>query len=129
VPQPTTSRTRKIEASKARQAFDANCADIDRLINIHSRLTGPGPGRRYDVEVLNKAGIVLITSFWEAYCEDLAAEALEHLVDHSETAAKLPIELQKAVAKSLKTDAHELAVWKLADDGWRDVLSLNPPVN
>jgi hypothetical protein len=108
--------------SKARQAFDANCADIDRLINIHSRLTGPGPGRRYDVEVLNKAGIVLITSFWEAYCEDLAAEALEHLVDHSETAAKLPIELQKAVAKSLKTDAHELAVWKLADDGWRDVL-------
>jgi hypothetical protein len=52
--------------SKARRAFNESCADIDHLVDIHSRLTGEGPGRRYDVEVLNKAGIVLITAFWEA---------------------------------------------------------------
>jgi RiboL-PSP-HEPN len=108
--------------SKARRAFNESCADIDRLVDIHSRLTGTAPGRRYDVEVLNKAAIVLITSFWEAYCEDLAAEALEHLVNHSKTAVSLPNDLQKAVAKSLKAEAHDLAVWKLADDGWRVVL-------
>lgn len=108
--------------SKAHRAFKENCADIDRLIDIHSRLTGTAPGRRYDVEVLNKAAIVLITSFWEAYCEDLAAEALEHVVNHSKTAANLPNDLQKAVAKSLKAETHDLAVWRLADDGWRVVL-------
>jgi hypothetical protein len=30
--------------------------------------------------------------------------------------------LRKAVAKTLKADTHELAVWDLADDGWREVL-------
>jgi hypothetical protein len=108
--------------SKARRTFDDSCADIDRLIGIHADLTGNRPGRRYDVEVLNKAGIVLITAFWEAYCEDLAAEALEHLVNHAKNATKLPTDLQKAVAKSLKAEVHDLAVWQLADDGWRDVL-------
>jgi hypothetical protein len=32
--------------------------------------------------VLNKSAIVLLTAFWEAYCEDLAAEALNHVGDH-----------------------------------------------
>ena len=109
--------------SKARIAFDANCADIDRLVEIHTRLTGDAPGRRYDVEVLNKAGIVLITSFWEAYCEDIAAEGLEHLLKHTNSASALPLDLQRIVAKNLKADQHDLAVWKLADDGWRNVLT------
>jgi len=74
------------------------------------------------MEVLNKAAVVLITSFFEAYCEDLAAEALERLGKHSNSAEHLPKELQKRVAKSLKSDIHDLAIWKLADDGWRDVL-------
>jgi len=108
--------------SQARKAFDQNCADIDHLMEIHTRLTGDAPGRRYDVEVINKGGIVLITSFWEAYCEDIAAEGLEHLVNHAADAAVLPVDLQRAVAKALKADLHDLAIWKLADDGWRDVL-------
>jgi chromosomal replication initiation ATPase DnaA len=57
----------------------------------------------------------LTTFFWEAYCEDLAAEALEHLVNNSKTADSLPNNLQKAVAKSLKAEVHDLAIWKLAD--------------
>lgn len=39
---------------------------------------GTARGRRFDLEVLNKSAIVLITSYWEAYCEDIAAEALDH---------------------------------------------------
>ena len=38
-------------------------------------------GRRYHLEVLNKSAIVLVTSFWEAYCEDIAAEGLAHIVN------------------------------------------------
>src|SRR5215469_10579984 len=108
--------------SNARRSFDANCKDIDKLLQVHGELSGKGPGRRYEVEVLNKSGIVLLTSFWEAYCEDIAAEALERLVSDGPDATILPIALQKLVAKELKADPHELAIWRLADDQWRATL-------
>jgi hypothetical protein len=108
--------------SRAQLAFQKNCADIDQLLKIHSDLGGTGPGRR-KLEVLNKSAVVLITAFWEAYCEDAAAEGLQYVVRHTKDAAKLPKDLRKVVAKELKADLDELAVWQLADKGWRKVLS------
>jgi hypothetical protein len=109
-------------ASKARAAFDKNADDIDRLLEIHGDLGGNARGRRYRLEVLNKSAIVLITSFWEAYCEDLAAEALDHVVKHAKAADVLSKEIKQLVAKELEGDQNQLAVWELAGDGWRDVL-------
>lgn len=108
--------------SNARRSFDENCKDIDKLLQVHKDLTGNKRGRRYEVEVLNKSGIVLITSFWEAYCEDIAAEAVERLVSDAPNATTLPVALQKRIAKELKADPHELAIWRLADDQWRATL-------
>ncbi len=109
--------------SAARRSFDSNCGDVDRLLDIHTRIGGTGPGRRHDVEVLNKGGVVLLTAFWEAYCEDLAAEALQHLITNSANAGVVPLELRKLVAKEFKKQgAHDLAAWELADDGWRQLL-------
>ena len=108
--------------SKAYQAFGENAKDIKRLLELHKDKGGIERGRRYGLEVLNKSAIVLLTSFWEAYCEDIAAEALEHIVKHAPSADKLPQELRKIVAKELKAENHELAVWKLSDDGWRTLL-------
>jgi hypothetical protein len=110
-------------ASKARAAFDKNAKDIKRLIELHEDIGGKGPGRRYGLEVLNKSAIVLITAFWEAYCEDIASEGLAHIVKHAKTADALPDELKKAIAKKLKKEPHELELWKIADDGWRGYLS------
>ena len=103
-------------ASTARKAFDANCQDVNRLLDVHGQIGGSGPGRRYGLEVLNKSAVVLVTAFWEAYCEDLATEALQHLVEKAETADKLPLELRKHVARELARDEHELAVWQLASN-------------
>jgi hypothetical protein len=105
--------------SKARQAFDRNAEDIDRLLEIHQGLGGDARGRRFKLEVLNKSAVVLITAIWEAYCEDLAAEALEHMVTHLKDASALPKVLKKRIAKELKADANEIAVWQLADAGWK----------
>lgn len=109
-------------ASKARRVFDENADDIDRLLEIHRDLGGDARGRRFRLEVLNKSAIVLITSFWEAYCEDLAAEVLEHIVKHARSAQSLSNEIKKIVAKELTGDPNQLAVWNLSDDGWRKVL-------
>lgn len=105
----------------ARDAFDGNVKDIDRLIEIHKELTGDGPGRRYGVEVLNKSALVLITAAWEAYVEDLVGLSLAHLIADG-TPGKLPKRLKKQIAVELQKDPNELAVWDLAEDGWRSVL-------
>ena len=81
-------------ASRARQAFDRNVKDVQRLLQIHANVGGDAQGRRFGLEVLNKSAIVLITAIWEAYCEDLAAEALDHLVTNATSGSSLPKELK-----------------------------------
>ena len=76
------------------------------------RRMGPGVGRRHWLEVLTKSSLVLLTAIWEAYCEDVAAEALEHLIENSGSPDTLPKEIKQLVAKELKAESHELAVWR-----------------
>ena len=108
--------------SNARTAFDENLQDIERLMELHEQEGGKSRGRRYGLEVLNKSAIVLITSYWEAYCEDIVAEGLLHMVMDAKSANSLPKELKKTIAKELKANKNELAVWDLADDKWRQYL-------
>lgn len=109
--------------SQARNAFDTNRADIDRLLEIHGDVTTAGPGRKWKVGALHKASIVLLSAFWEAYCEDLAAEGVDHLVTHAANALALPAKLRDRIAKEL--DPKGLGPWELADDGWRKVVRRN----
>jgi len=106
-------------ASQARQAFDRNVKDVDRLLEIHADVGGDAQGRRFGLEVLNKSAIVLITAIWEAYCEDLAAEALAHLVENVSSGTALPKELKKRIATDIKANQNDLAMWDLADAGWK----------
>jgi len=52
-----------------------NLSQIVRLLDIHTHLTGAGPGRRREVQVLNKSAVLLLVATWEAYVEDLAISA------------------------------------------------------
>jgi hypothetical protein len=108
--------------SEARVAFEHNRKDVERLMEIHGDLAGDTPGRKHGVEVLNKSAIVLMCAVWEAYCEDLAAEAVEHLVRHAKDATALPKALRKTIAIELQSDKNDLAVWSLAGSGWKKVL-------
>jgi hypothetical protein len=109
-------------ASKARKAFDENAKDISGLLQLHTDAGGTQQGRRYGLEVLNKSAIVLITSHWEAYCEDIAAEGLAHLIEHTESANDLPSKLKAQIAIELKADLNPLSIWTISDDGWRTVI-------
>ncbi len=108
--------------SKARSAFDENIKDVERLLEFHAQQGGNAQGRRYGLEVLNKSAIVLITSYWEAYCEDIAEEGLEHIVAFAESADNLPLEIKKQIAKDLKSDKNEIAIWNISDGKWRAVM-------
>jgi len=108
--------------SEAGSRFEASSMEVDQLREIHEKVSGTDRGWR-NLEVLNKSAIVLICAIWEAYCEDLAGEALEYLLARIDDPSKLPLAFQKQVAKELKKDdLHQLAAWKLAGNQWKDHL-------
>ncbi|WP_057401594.1 HEPN domain-containing protein [Pseudomonas amygdali] len=109
--------------SKARTALTANIIDVQRLLDIHAEKGGDGPGRRRGLEVLNKSAVVLLTAYWESYCEDIAEEAIEHIIKYAKSADVLPLEIKKLIAKELKESKNELAVWSVADGAWRQLLT------
>ncbi|MFO0916094.1 MAG: HEPN domain-containing protein [Pirellulales bacterium] len=112
-------------ASTARQTLGANKADLDRLWELHEQETGKGAGRRFYVEVLNKSVVVLVCASWEAFCEDIAREAIQHIVDDCADWSKLPDELKTLIAQQLRDDKHDHAPWRLAGDGWKAQLMGN----
>jgi len=116
--------TASMACGNAHRSFlDEAVPDIERLIDFHAKETGSAPGRRRpDIQVVSRSAVVLICASWEAFCEDLAAEALNHLADHAAEASALPKEIKKTLKKSLLNEHDELAIWALADGGWRDVL-------
>lgn len=65
---------------------------------------------------------MLITAIWEAYCEDIVAEALTHLVKHAPSADALPKHIKKVIADELKAEKNDIAIWSLSDDNWRQFL-------
>ena len=63
--------------SNALNTLDANKSDLDRLWWFHGNVAGNTQGRKYGVEVLNKAVVVFVCAAWEAYCEDILLEAID----------------------------------------------------
>lgn len=107
--------------SSAFRAFESNRADVDRLLELHGGISGKAPGRKYGVAVLNKSAVVLLCAAWEAYCEDLVSEVVEHFVNRAPEARVLPQVLRNRIATDLSTD--KMKMWTLAGDGWRAVLN------
>lgn len=108
--------------SNALKSFMENCDDVPRLLEIHEDIAGTSRGRKYDVEVLNKSAIVLTCAFWEAYNEDICIEGVNHICKYMSGPDRLPASVKKIIARELKSQKHELAVWKLSGDGWKHVL-------
>ena len=100
----------------------SNIAEVRRLIEIHVELTGTGPGRRHDVQVLNKSAILLLVATWEACVETLARTSVQFLIENSDSHEVVPAKARAAISRRLRRDNNENAIWDLAGEGWRDAL-------
>lgn len=98
-----------------------NVKEVDRLLEIHSQITTKGPGRKYNVAVLHKSSIVLLVACWEAFIEDLAEAALEHMIK----AAKNHNVFPDSVLERIGSKCSGTKAWNLAGEGWRNVLRSN----
>ncbi|WP_407306138.1 HEPN domain-containing protein [Desulfosporosinus sp. SB140] len=105
--------------SLAMKAFWSNRADIFRLLQIHSDVGGIKQGRRFGLEVLNKSAVVLITACWEAFVEDLAIEAFDHMLGHCQQYSQFPDGVRRIAGKTLRSSLDERKIWELAGDGWK----------
>jgi len=103
--------------------FLENMAEVRRLLQIHGQLGGPGPGRRWGTEVLNKSAVVLLIACWEAYLEDVASLAFDAALNCCQEPRRFPKEVIKRVGESLRDAKDERVIWNLAGSGWKDVLS------
>jgi hypothetical protein len=101
--------------------FRDNLEEVDLLVQIHAAMTGSGPGRRRNVDVLNKSAILFMCASFEAFIEDMAISAFDHLVTAAAEPSALPKALKQAIAETLRADKNELKLWDLAGDGWRQV--------
>lgn len=95
--------------------FISNLQEVDRLAAIHASVTSPGPGRKHNVEVLHKSGIVLLVACWEAFIEDLASDALTALIEKAPDHRVLPEDVQERISGKLQGKK----AWDLAGDGWK----------
>lgn len=96
----------------------SNMKEVDRLSEIHSEITTPGPGRKYAVEILHKSGIVLLVACWEAFVEDLAKTALLYMIENAKDHKAFP----DNVLERISSNHQGKKAWALAGDGWKKVL-------
>ena len=104
------------------ESIIANMNEVKRLSAIHSDIGGSGPGRKHNIEVLNRSAIVLIVACWESYIEDLACIAFDYLLTNAKQPHHIPSKVLTTASKDLKENKDESKVWELAGDGWRKVL-------
>jgi hypothetical protein len=63
--------------SNALKALTNRPRDVDQLMDAHTAVAGSTPGRKYDVEGLNRAAVLMLCSHFEGYLEDIMEEALK----------------------------------------------------
>jgi hypothetical protein len=101
----------------------SNITEVQRLVEIHATLTGSARGRRHNVAILNKSGIVLVVACWEAFVEDLASHAFAWLLEKADSPAAFPRKVLSLSCKELREAQDANRVWELAGTGWRTVLA------
>lgn len=104
------------------RVLSGNLNAVLRLLEIHEAIGGRGPGRRRDIEVLNRSAIVLLVACWESFVEDLAAEAFDVMLKEATQPETFPTKVLAIAARPLREAADSRQIWRLAGNSWRDVL-------
>ena len=120
-PDPLNIKELKTPASRARAAFVANSADMRSYLILHQiALKRPERGIGRHSYILDKAVYVLIASLWEAYCEDIVTESLDHITAYAPSCRALPSGLVSEIEKNIRSGKD--SPWELAGEGWREYI-------
>lgn len=76
--------------------FGTRAARLDRLVDAHRAVAGPGPGRRWLTEEVNHALIVRLAGEFQGYCRDLHDEAVEVVTASAASSPPAIVEILRA---------------------------------
>jgi len=102
--------------------YNKNFTSIKLLLTLNSKEIRSKHGGSQKIEILNKSAIVLATTCWEAFIEDLASNAMDFLLKSVDDPRVLPASVLISASNQLIKDKDERKVWDLAGDGWKAVL-------
>lgn len=118
--------------SQAYQQFEMNKKQIGVVIDRIAILREAKRNHGDEIEIHKRTVMTLTCAAWEAFVEELCAEALEHMVAHPASAKDVPEKLQEIVWQHIESVDHpkypgntSLKPWLLADDGWQAYLKPN----
>ncbi len=97
-----------------------NLEEIQRILEIHSLISGSGRGYKHNVQVLNKSAIVLLLACWEAYVEDLAKNSFQYMLSKTKEPTVFPDHVLAIAGKEIKKSNND--IWKLANSGWKSIM-------
>lgn len=96
-----------------------NIDEFDQLIGVHEKLYGSSPGRRVEMQVVNKSCIVLLLACWETFIEDMAENFFNQILDNSTNPFVFPDQVLASIYKEVKKrNARDF--WRVSGDGWKD---------
>lgn len=104
-------------------SFKRNLGDVIQLLNVHSLVARRVAGRATALQVLNRSAVVLLAACWEAYVEDLAVASFDWLLKNCPDPKLFPNKVRARATRLLREEKDELAIWALADGGWKSVLA------
>lgn len=88
--------------SHAFARWESNRVDrLDELEEIHARLTGTEPGRRWLTDELNRGYVVILASQFQGYCRDLHSEMAEVIARAANPAVRGLFESSLALRRNL----------------------------
>ncbi len=80
---PPQRRDTKLASDALKDWRSAGLSRLDELERVHSDATGPGPGRRWGTEQLNRSLFVALVAQFQTYCRNLHDEAVDLHVNHA----------------------------------------------
>ncbi|MEK4091711.1 HEPN domain-containing protein [Viridibacillus sp. FSL H8-0110] len=97
-----------------------NLKDIERLLDNHETVKGTGKGKRA-LDHITRSTILLLVASWELYIEEVVIESVEILIEKLDNPINLPNAVKKSISNYVKNDKNELAAFKLAGEGWKNI--------
>lgn len=109
------------------ERLEARLSDARNLVGFHAKLTGEGPGRRYEVDALNRGAVILSVAAWEAFVEDLALNNARVFGMGLRRSSRMPeavrepflVWLHGTTDFSKPSASTRDAMWGLTGQGWR----------
>ena len=107
-------------STEAYARFRSGESDVDRLFEIHPKLTGGVQGKSKQLtKPLLKAILVFVAGSFESYCEDMIVELAKRLAASAKDSTVLHKSMRQRLASKLHAEKDQLSVWRLSGEGWR----------